>query len=119
MSSDDYESDNFILQTFEGWFDPCPISKGELREFDGLGSDWKDKTFVNPPYSDIDRWVDKAIEENMKGRLIVMLLNVDTSTNWYMKLYLYGAKFLMIHGRLKHKTGNPAKFASMLVILER
>ena len=60
---DDYNTPDWIKKMFEGWFDPCPISNGELREFDGLG-DWKDKTFVNPPYSKPMVWVEKAIEES-------------------------------------------------------
>lgn len=41
MSSDDYPIDTWIKKIFEGWFDPCELSTGEM--FDGLGSSWEDK----------------------------------------------------------------------------
>jgi hypothetical protein len=82
------------------------------------GGGWMDKTFVNPPYSDPLSWVKVAIEENKKGKFIVMLLKVDTSTKWFSLLQNHGAKFLWINGRLKYNTGKPAPFPSMLAILE-
>lgn len=117
MSSDDYPTDTWIRILFKDWFDPCSLSNGELRAFDGLGSSWKDKTFVNPPYSSPLEWVRKAIEENKKGKNIALLLKVDTSTKWFAELQNNGAKFLWINGRLKYNTGKPAPFPSMIAIL--
>jgi len=85
----------------------------------GLLIDWKDRTYVNPPYSKPEVWVDKAIEENKKGKLIVMLLRMDTSTKWFKKLQEHGALFLWINGRLRFNNLKPANFPSMLVILNR
>lgn len=118
MSSDDYETDSWILKIFDGWFDPCTLSRGEFREFDGLGSDWKNRTFVNPPYSNPLDWVEQAIKENKKGKTIVLLLKHDSSTKWYRLLHEAGAHFLMVNGRLKHNTGKSANFPSVLVVLE-
>ncbi len=87
-------------------------------ETDGLKIEWGDKTYVNPPYSNPLPWVEKAIEENKKGHMIVMLLRVDTSTKWFAKLIEAKAQILWINGRLKHHTGSSANFASMLVILK-
>ena len=116
MSNDDYLTDDWIKVLFENFYDPCTLSNGELREFDGLG-DWKDKTFVNPPYSNPLPWVENAIKQNMKGKRIFMLLRADTSTKWFSLLQNYGAKFLWINGRLKYNTGKPAPFPSMIAIL--
>src|SRR3990167_10884574 len=115
--SDDYPTDLWIKKIFSGWFDPWSISNGELREFDGLG-DWKDKTFVNPPYSDPLPWVRRAIYENLRGKTIVLLLRADTSTRAFAELQNHGAIFLWINGRLKFGTGKSAPFPSMLAILE-
>jgi hypothetical protein len=114
---DDYPTDNWIKVLFENWFDPCSLSNGELRSFDGLGSSWKDKTFVNPPYSNPLEWIRKGIEEHKKGKTIAFLLKVDTSTRWFAELQNNGAKFLWINGRLKYDTGKPAPFPSMIAIL--
>lgn len=114
---DNYATDDCIFKLFDDWFDPCALNDGELREFDGLGSSWKDKTFVNPPYSKPLFWVEKAIKESLQGKRIVMLLRMDTSTKWFSMLQEAGAVFLWVNGRLKFRTGKPANFPSMLVIL--
>ena len=63
------------MKMYEDWFDPCPLNPNWT--VDGLKLDWKDKTFVNPPYSKPKPWVEKAIEESKRGKRIVMLLNVE------------------------------------------
>lgn len=115
--TDNYTTPDWLMKIFEDWFDPCPISTGKLRKFDGLGS-WKDKTFVNPPYSNPMPWVERAIEENKKGKTIAMLLRVDTSTKWFAKLIEAKAEILWFNKRLKFANNKPANFASMLVILK-
>ena len=117
MNSDDYPSIAWIFSIFEDWFDPCKLSNGELREFDGLGS-WKDKTFVNPPYSNPLPWIRNAIIESKKGKRIALLLKVDTSTRWFAELQNNGARFLWVNGRLHYNTGKPAPFPSMIAILD-
>jgi len=116
--TDNYATDKRLMQVFEDWFDPCTLNNNELREFDGLGSSWQNKTYVNPPYSKPLAWVKKAIEENKKGKLIVMLLRMDTSTEWFKLLQENNAVFLWVNGRLRFgETNKPANFPSMLVIL--
>lgn len=115
---DDYPTDSWLLEIFDDWFDPCKLSNGELREFDGVG-EWKDKTFVNPPYSNPMPFIKNAIKENKKGKRIILLLKADTSTRWFAELQNNGAKFFWINGRLKHNTGKPANFPSMLAILSK
>ncbi|MGY3961167.1 phage N-6-adenine-methyltransferase [Aeromonas popoffii] len=59
---------------------------------DALRVDWGDFinpllrapwAWLNPPYSAIGPWVDKAIEQQRKGIGTVMLVPQDTSTEWY------------------------------------
>ena len=113
--NDNYTTDECIMELFDDWFDPCPLNAE--YEVDALKIDWKDKTYVNPPYSNPLPFVLKAIEENKKGKRIVMLLRMDTSTKWFRELQEAGAKFLWINGRLRFNTGKPANFPSMLVVL--
>ena len=117
MTNDNYATDKRIMDIFRDWFDPCPLNPNP--EIDGLKIDWKDRTYVNPPYSKPLVWVEKAIEENKKGKLIVMLLRMDTSTIWFKKLQEAGAMFLWINGRLRFNNMKPANFPSMLVILNK
>jgi len=105
------------MDCFVGWFDPCPLNSD--YKTDGLSIDWEDKTYVNPPYSNPLGWVRKAIEESKKGKLIVMLLRVDTSTKWFAELVEAGAHFFWASQRIKFVGKGSPNFASMLVILNR
>ena len=123
INTDCYKSDEWILNMFNDYFDPCPLNDNPNE--DGLKIKWKNKTFVNPPYSNPLPWVKKAIEESKKGRLIVMLLKMDTSTRWFKELKEADAEFLWINGRLHynglHHTYNrnvPFPFPSMFAILK-
>jgi len=115
MKNDNYATDESIMQIFDDWFDPCPLNPN--YKIDGLKINWKDKTFVNPPYSNPLPFVKKAINENKKGKRIIMLLRMDTSTKWFKNLQEAGALFMWINGRLRFNTGKPANFPSMIAIL--
>tara|TARA_R100000789_G_scaffold64886_1_gene61221 strand:+ start:116 stop:490 length:375 start_codon:yes stop_codon:yes gene_type:complete len=99
--TDSYNTPTSIMRMFEDWFDPCPLN--DNPNFDGLSIDWKDKTFVNPPYSKPMPWVEKAIEESKKGKRIVMLLKMDTSTRWYAKIHEHAKHILYFSKRLSFK----------------
>jgi len=120
-NTDSYLSPEWMLKMFEDWFDPCPLDDNPI--IDALKIDWKDKTYVNPPYSKPLPFVEKAIEESKKGKIIVMLLRVDTSTKWFAKIIESKAHILWLNGRIKYRRTDytyhkptPANFASMLVI---
>jgi len=115
--NDNYKTDNYILEIFKGYYDPCPLNPNPV--INGLEIEWEDHTFVNPPYSKPHLWVSKAIEENKKGKTIALLLRMDTSTKWFRELQEAQAKFLWVNGRLKHHTGKPANFPSMIAILPK
>lgn len=138
MSSDDYRTDQWILDLFPNFYDPCPYLGLEDDEvISGLNVNWNwadyDGVFVNPPYSNPKAWVKKAIQEQKDARrraydpedemeiwsagTIVMLLKHDTSTEWYRLLHEADAKFLLVNGRLKHQTGKSCAFPSVLAVL--
>lgn len=123
---DNWGTPDWLMDVFSDWFDPCPFNPNPT--IDGLTLDWKDKTYVNPPYSNPLKWVEKAIEENKKGKTIAMLLKHDSSTKWYAKLQEAKAHFFLLNGRLKFKGKNynegtgklsPANFPSIIVILSK
>ena len=120
-NTDSYMSPEWILKMFEDWDDVVPIN--DNPEIDALKLEWKDKTYVNPPYSKPLPFVEKAIEESKKGKMIAMLLRVDTSTKWFAKIIESRAKILWLNGRIKYRRVDytyhkptPVTFASMLVI---
>jgi len=84
-------------QEFCFTFDPCPY---EIPEWDGLEGGWGKSNFVNPPYSETEKWVKKAIVEWKKGKLVVMLLRLDASTKWFRDLILPNAEIRLFDDRL-------------------
>ena len=71
-------------------FDPCPCPKPD--DFDGLTCEWGQSNYVNPPFGSImhqgpddkkprkkgpTAWMRKAIEEQKKGKLSVVVYPVD------------------------------------------
>ena len=65
-------------------FDPCPYPKPD--SFDGLTCEWGQRNYVNPPFGYImhngrkkgpTAWMRKAIEEQRKGKLSVVVYPVD------------------------------------------
>jgi site-specific DNA-methyltransferase (adenine-specific) len=107
-------------------FDPCPLH----ADFDGLAIEWGERNFVNPPYSRKikEAFVNKAIEEQDKGKTSVMLLPVSTSTKLFHDVILPCAtKIKFIRGRVKfegtntkgeHVTNKSGMHDSMIVIFK-
>jgi site-specific DNA-methyltransferase (adenine-specific) len=86
------------------------------KEDDGLSKNWGTSTrFCNPPYSEISKWVDKALS-CIFGET-VMLLPSRTDTKWYHKLLSSSkARIYPIKGRLKFGgSTNSAPFPSCIV----
>jgi hypothetical protein len=122
--SDSYRTDEWIMDMFHNYYDPCPYNpswnKHEYK--DGLDlQTWPTngkQIFINPPYSNPKPWVIKAIEFNNKYAIpVVLLLKHDSSTEWFRLLHEAGANFMMINGRLKHNTNRSCAFPSVLVCL--
>jgi len=89
-------------------FDPCPLNH-DLNKWDGLKIEWKERNYINPPYStELKKaFVKKAIEESKKGKLCVMLLPVSTSTKLFHEEILPNKKEIrFLKGRLKFRGVN-------------
>jgi len=80
-------------------FDPCPLNENPL--VDGLSIEWGSRTFCNPPYSDLAKWIKKAYEESQKGKLVVMLIPSRTDTKAWHEYVMKAADIRFIKGRLK------------------
>lgn len=114
--SDNYATPSWIINLFKDWFDPCPLDPN--WEKDGLQTFWKDKTYINPPYSNPLPWVERAIMMNKDyGFQIALLLKLDCSTKWYRLLVEADAHFLFINERVKFN-GKAPPFPNVLVILD-
>ena len=94
---------NELNNEFDFNFDPCPYQH-DTNKWNGLEIEWKDRNFINPPYSRIlkEAFVKKAIQESKKGKLCVMLLPVSTSTRLFHDFILPNKKEIrFIDGRIK------------------
>lgn len=111
--SDHWATPKYLYEAYirAGYYDPCPLH----AEFDGLDLEWPRFVFINPPYSETERWVDRAIEEAKKGKVITMLLASRTDTEWFNKLVQAGSYFTFIRKRLSFGDRGSAPFPSVLV----
>ena len=109
---DDWKTPEYILaplkEEYGDMFDPCPYKHD--MSWDGLEIEWKSVNFVNPPYSRKlkEAFIRKAHAEWKKGKTIVMLLPVSTSTAIFHD-YIYGqADIHFFRGRIRFEGVNTA-----------
>lgn len=118
--SDSRATPKWVKNMFSDWFDPCPLNRNPT--IDGLSIDWKDKTFVNPPYSKPAPWVMKAIKESKKGKTIVLLMRFDPTTRYFRALMEANAHVFYCGERMKFLTpegeGYASPFPSILITLD-
>ena len=114
---------NKLNEEFSFTFDPCPIDWKE-GDADGLAIEWDSSNFVNPPYSQVSKWIEKSYNEWKKGKKVVMLMNAITDTKAFHKYIVNNAEIRFIEGRIKFvNQADPKKSApnvkpSILVIFK-
>lgn len=115
--SDDWATPKHIYDKYmsDGFIDPCPLYANDFN-FEPID----EKLFINPPYSNITKWVEYAINNHYYcGKKIVLLVPSRTDTKWFHKLLDYGVKLEFIKGRLKFgNSKTSAPFPSVLIHLE-
>ena len=92
---------------------------------DGLSKDWLadaggGAVWLNPPYSDVDTWMLKAMAESARGCTVVALLPSRTDTRWFHRLLReqQRVEFWFLRGRLRFGDAtNSAPFPSLVVVL--
>ena len=77
-----------------------------------------ERVFLNPPYSQIAKWVEKAYREGTKDNtVVVMLIPSRTDTKYFHNYILHRSEIRFIKGRLHfNESKNNAPFPSMVVI---
>jgi phage N-6-adenine-methyltransferase len=120
--------------------DPCAtIENAKCKNFytqedDGLSKLWRGKSvFINPPYTYIEKWAEKAHNESWWGDLqqsctertiTVLLVPARTDTRWFHKIIGHVSRLLFIKGRVKFKNMadptklTPAPFPSIVMIFD-
>ena len=125
--NDDWQTPEWLYQQlddeFKFDFDPCPFQ----ATFDGLVIDWGESNFVNPPYNRTvkPKFIKKAYEQSLKGKLCVLLIPSATGTKQFHELILPNAEIRFLKGRVNFKgynskgqytDKNKGKHDSMIVI---
>ena len=121
----DYATPKYIYEPLDAEFnfdfDPCPLNHN-IEEWDGLQVEWGTSNFVNPPYDrkTKEAFIKKGIEEYKKGKIVVMLLPVSTSTKIFHEHILVNKpEIRFIKGRIKFDKNKAGTFDNMLVIFKQ
>lgn len=75
-------------------FDPCPVDPN----FDGLAiENWGQMNYVNPPFSEIGKWLKKAVEQKKKGRNSVFLITLRPNNKYWLDyVFPYSTQIYLI-----------------------
>lgn len=100
-------------------FDPCPLRS----ETDGLITEWNGNIYINPPYSNIEPFLLKAIDELKEGRAnkCVFLIPVRSDTKyWHNLIMKYASEIRFVKSRLNfNESKSPAPFPCVLIIFDK
>jgi len=117
-SKDFYEQVN---KEFNFDFDPCPL-RHDIEIWNGLEVDWNGNVYVNPPYSHIEVWLQKGIEEIKKGNAnkVVYLIPLRTdSWYWHREILKYAKDVRLVRGRLRFGDNKDlAPFGVALIVFD-
>jgi phage N-6-adenine-methyltransferase len=99
--------ENNAVDRLEG----VPIGRFFSEDDDALTQDWSAIPYpidwvgdgylwLNPPFSEIKKWVAKAAYESSKGARIVMLLPDAAGSDWYLRFVKPNAMTIHLIGRI-------------------
>ena len=92
-------------------------------ETDALTQDWIGPAWMNPPYTSIRKWIEKAYLELLKNCTVVALLPAWTGDSWFQDFVVPFADVTFLRKRLKFvgplSGGSQATFASVVAVWPR
>lgn len=100
-NKDEWETPPEIFDPLDAEFDfdldPCATKENRKCQMyfgeadDGLKNVWAGNysaAFINPPYSQLKKWIDKCAYESQQGMICVMLIPSRTDTRaWHTHIY--------------------------------
>jgi site-specific DNA-methyltransferase (adenine-specific) len=95
----------------------CPVYF--TKEDNGLSKNWGGyRVWLNPPYSEIDKWVEKAYRETRNDNTVVVMLIPSRTDTRYFHNYIYQrTEIRFVKGRLHfNDSKGGAPFPSMIVV---
>ncbi|WP_375287262.1 DNA N-6-adenine-methyltransferase [Sphingomonas sp.] len=91
---------------------------------DGLADDWSGRlAFVNPPYSELLKWLKRTHEQWKAGNVetVVCLVPIRTDSPWFQQVLSVDADLFLLQGRVRfldpRGKGQHTPFSLMLVAL--
>lgn len=105
--------------------DPAASETSELADRnvtkaeDGLSIPWEGQVWLNPPYSGVSEWLERASREYQHGNAdrIVTLVFARTSTQWFHNHATTADVACFVEGRLKFGgSDNSAPAPSMVLV---
>jgi len=110
---------NKINKEFSFDYDPCPFKS----DFDGLLTEWNGSIYINPPYSGIEPFIKKGIEQLQNGNAerCVYLIPVRSDTKyWHDLIMRYASEIRFVKSRLNfNESKSPAPFPCVLIIFDK
>lgn len=85
------------------------------KEHDALKQPWSEDFFMNPPYSQVSKFMKYAYEQHMKYNVNGLILTYSkTDTKWWHEFVEDKAEVHFIKGRIKFmdENGNPTKYSA-------
>jgi len=90
----------WITRHYGKYFDPCPANP----RFDGLSIDWGNVNFVNPPFDNISKWIDKGVHETKtKDSVSIFLIPFRPHTKYIRRSSKYIKQCLVFDSRIAFK----------------
>ena len=122
--TDNWSTPKYLIEQLESKFgkfdfDPCPYKSidNSLIEME-----WKGNIFINPPYSNVENFINKGLIELKKGnaKQLVYLIIPRTSTKYWNKLIMkYADIIYFIPYRLKFgNSKSSAPFPSCIILFK-
>lgn len=93
------------------------------KENDALKQDWTLNFFMNPPYSEIYRWMEKAREQVNKHKVVGLILTfAKTDTKWWHEFVEGKCQVHFIKGRVRFlkdgiQSKNSAPYPSCWIVM--
>ena len=84
---------------------PCNHAVENVRPDDcGLSIKWRGRVWLNPPYRDVTKWLERMISHG-NG---ILLVNARPETNWFQNTATYATALFLPKGRIKFERPNDA-----------
>lgn len=130
IGKQDYGTPHWLFNTLQASYgftiDACAgIENAKLPRYwsedvDGLTQNWgPERVFCNPPFNDVESWVEKSIFETFQNycQFALMLVNNDCSTRWWDTAYTHSTHRVYINRRVKYIGAPQAQMVSSMCFI--